>query len=134
MVKIRVEKELCDVIEVTDGKLVAKGCFDLLKLLNEYKSKHGASIDSWPLPLGATHPELLLKETLLKHQGRWVYPYLHEELCHCRAVLTKTVDQAIISGAHTCEKVSRMTSASTACGTCKPDVQSIIDYRLKRPS
>ncbi len=113
------------------AKIEALGCLELLTLLRETVKSQGADVQNWALPVGSTHCQLLLQEVLLKSRQQWIYPYQHMELCHCRAVETETVDQAIIAGAHTCEIVSRQTSASTACGTCRADLQSIIDFRLK---
>lgn len=106
------------------------GCSSLLRLIKEFKLKYGDNLKNWMLPCGSSHAELLLKEALLKMQGNWKFPYSHVEICHCRGVNTSAVDQAIVNGAHTPEKVSRLTSASTACGTCRLDVEKIISYRL----
>ena len=108
----------------------ASGCHALLELIRKKSQTEGNDLNKWTLPMGVSHEELLLKEALLKLQGQWQYPYEHEELCHCRAITTKKVDEAILMGAHTPEKVSRQTSASTACGTCRTDVEKIIAYRL----
>lgn len=108
------------------------GCSHTLKLIKSYKSQYGENVLGWPLPTGQTHSEILLREVILKATGRWHYPYEHEELCHCRNIALKVVDAAIVSGAHDPETVSRLTSASTACGTCRLDVEKIIDYRLGR--
>jgi bacterioferritin-associated ferredoxin len=123
-------------IEISDNsqhkpRVKVVGCTELLSLVRKFQVQYGKDILAWPLPGGSSHSELLLKEVLLKVRGQWTFPYQHEELCHCRSVAAETVDQAIVSGAHTCEIVSRQTSASTACGTCRPDVQNIIDFRLK---
>lgn len=111
-------------------RVKAVACDELLRLLTELKAQHGPDPRQWPLPKGRDHGTLLVRELILKTQGQWQFPYEHQELCHCRAIPTHTVDQAIISGAHTPEAVSRMTSASTACGTCRPDVERILKYRL----
>jgi bacterioferritin-associated ferredoxin len=108
------------------------GCSKLLQLLSQLKQTHGADIKNWTLPEGSSHEILLVRELILKVRGEWQYPYNHAELCHCRTIATHLVDQAILSGAHTPEVVSRRTSASTACGTCRPNVQNIIDYRLQK--
>ncbi len=105
-------------------------CHELYELLQQNRKHHGDNIKNWPIPQGTTHSELLLKELLLKTQGQWAFPYQADELCHCRNVPTAIVDQAILAGAHTPEAVSRWTSASTACGTCRADVEKIIKYRL----
>ncbi len=106
------------------------GCHELNQFLTNYRQHHGDNIKSWPLPEGLSHSELLLKELLLKIKGQWNFPYQADELCHCRCVPTAIVDQAILAGAHTPEAVSRWTSASTACGTCRSDVEKMINYRL----
>ena len=77
-----------------------------------------------------SHAEIVIREFVMKLKGTWDYPYKDEEICHCRHVKTKTVDQAIVNGAHTHELASRWTGCSTACGTCKPDVEKIIKYRI----
>jgi bacterioferritin-associated ferredoxin len=105
-------------------------CQQLLSLLKENKKLHGDSLQAWPLPSQKDHASLFLKEVILRLQNKWQLPYPHAEICHCRAVNTSVVDQAILNGAHTPEKVSRLTSASTACGTCRSDVEKIIAYRL----
>lgn len=107
------------------------GCTELLSLVRKFQVQFGKDPKSWPIPQGTSHSELLLKEVLLKSRGEWKYPYEHAELCHCRSVATEIVDQAIIAGAHQPEVVSRQTGASMACGTCRPEVQKIIDFRLK---
>jgi bacterioferritin-associated ferredoxin len=108
------------------------GCSKLLKLLSDLKNQNGSDISKWPLPDGNSHEALLVRELILRVQNKWAFPYGHDELCHCRTIPTRIVDQAILSGAHSPEVVSRRTSASTACGTCRPNVQSIIDYRLQK--
>lgn len=138
MPSFRAELKGRDLIEIqtadtATGKtqIKAMGCTELLSLIRKHQVQFGKDPQHWPLPSGHTHSELLLKEVLLKARGQWVYPYQHEELCHCRSVTTEKVDQAIVAGAHRPEVVSRQTGASTSCGTCRPDVQKIIDFRLK---
>ncbi len=106
------------------------GCFEMHELLYQNRKRHGDNVKTWPIPTGLGHSELLLKELLLKINGQWNFPYEADEICHCRNVRTEVVDQAILAGAHTPEAVSRWTSASTACGTCRADVEKIIKYRL----
>lgn len=82
-----------------------------------------------PPPSGRDPAMVLMREIVAKLSGEWKFPYDQEELCHCRCVPTTVVDQAIIEGADTPEKVSEQTSASTACGTCRFDVEAILAYR-----
>ncbi len=125
-------------IEIPENSPEAKprfkaiGCTDLLSLVRKFQVQFGKDPNVWPLPEGVSHSELLLKEVLLKMRGQWDFPVLEAELCHCRSVLTETVDQAIVAGAHSCPVVIRRTSASSSCGTCRPDVQKLIDFRLRK--
>ncbi|MBX3041001.1 MAG: (2Fe-2S)-binding protein [Bdellovibrionaceae bacterium] len=106
------------------------GCAKLLHFLESQKALHGKDPAQWPLPEGLDHHELLVKELILKLRGQWVHPYQEDEVCHCRTVSLQTVEEAILAGAHSPEAVSRWTSASTSCGTCRPDVARIIAFRL----
>jgi bacterioferritin-associated ferredoxin len=105
------------------------GCTATLNLIRSCKQAHGEDLSKWPLPEGFDHSSLLLKEALQKRAGDWRFPYAHEELCHCRAVSAERVNQAILAGAHTAAQVSRLTSASTACGTCRPEVENLLRWR-----
>lgn len=141
--KVKVELDGRDCIEVEyegeslppTGKLLKVsmvGCMEMMDMMQKMKRHFGADIQSWPLPEGEDHASLLLRELILRLRGEWSFPYAEEELCHCRNIPAHNVDQAVIGGAHSPEVVSRQTSASTACGTCRPQVQKIIDYRLGR--
>ena len=117
--------------EVLKGQLKGIGGPEFLHLLEKWRSQLNGPLKNIPLPPGQKPEAMLIREVLLKARGEWQPPYEQEQLCHCRSVATKTVDQAIIAGAHCPKKVSRMTSASTACGTCQPDVEAMIEYRKK---
>lgn len=143
--KIKVELEGRDFIEVEcEGdnpqapgavkKVSMLGCAEFMEMMQKMRRHFGPDLGKWPLPEGQDHSSLLLKEMILKLRGEWAFPYADEELCHCRTIPTHVVDQAIIAGAHSPEVVTRQTSASTACGTCRPEVQKIIDYRLGKKS
>ena len=129
-----VELEGCDRLELTQNSGISSlkviGCSKLLLLLHQLKQQFGNEVQQWTLPEGSAHEILLVRELILKAKDQWNHPYLHEELCHCRAIPTRVVDQAILLGAHTPEVVTRRTSASSACGTCRPDVEKIIAFRL----
>ena len=143
MMKIRVELDGRDYIEVEcEGedlqrpgvlkKVSILGCSEFMDMMQKMRKNFGADLSKWPIPEGVDHPSLLLKEMILKLKGEWKFPYADDEVCHCRNISTHTVDQAVIAGAHSPEVVTRQTSASTACGTCRPEVQKIIDYRIKK--
>lgn len=106
------------------------GCHHLFDFLADHKSKYGSNLMKWPMPAGSDHVSLLVRELLLKLNGQWVHVYPHDEVCHCRNVSLETIEQAIFMGAQTPEMVSKWTSASTACGTCRADVEKILQFRL----
>lgn len=112
-------------------KLNAKGCLPLLKLIDRWRDYIKKNVQLIPCPEGKEHHDLLLKELVLKIKGEWQIVYPHVELCHCRVVQTQVVESAIVSGAHSLEKVSRVTSAGTGCGTCRSDIEEILKYRVK---
>lgn len=110
------------------------GCEALLTLVQDLRARFGDDPAKWEPPAGPAHQEILVREFIQRLKGEWKLPYAHDELCHCRMIPTRVVDQAIVAGAHTPEAVSRATSASTACGTCRPDVEKILAYRLAKSS
>ena len=109
-----------------------KGCLDLLRMAETLKQSHGGDPRLWPLPVGQDHSSLLLREFILKLKSQWNFPYEHDELCHCRSIQAKVVDEAIVAGADTVERVSRETLAGTGCGTCRPEIQKIMAFRRFR--
>src|SRR5690349_12642395 len=121
---------------IASGVLRGIGGPEMLTLLQAWKNRWHGSLKALCTPSGNSGPELMLRELILKAKGEWKFPYQEAELCHCRAVPLEVVDQAIMHGAHTPEIVSRWTSASTACGTCRKDVTAILNYRLesKKPA
>lgn len=111
-------------------KVTFRGCTEMMDLMLSMRRDFGIDPATWPVPEGDSHAEMLLRELVLKVRGEWFLAYKEAEVCHCRKVSAATVDEAILAGAHTPQMVSRQTSASTACGTCRPDVQKMIDHRL----
>jgi NAD(P)H-nitrite reductase large subunit len=96
-----------------------------------YRNKITGKLQDLALPEGHSTAELLIAEAILKARGEWHPTFTDEEVCHCRGVSLAVVDAAILCGAHTAEKVSAWTSASTACGTCRPDVETHLRFRLR---
>jgi bacterioferritin-associated ferredoxin len=121
-----------DRLEVTSLKpfqMKITGCHSLHKKLSELRTQFGGDLSQWPLQNDFSHVGLLINELILKIKEKWNHPYPHDEVCHCRNVTLETVEQAIMNGAETPEMVSKWTMASTACGTCRPDVEKILKYR-----
>ena len=112
------------------SKLSGIGGPELLDILEEWRPKLVGDLHQLKIPNGQKSGHILIREALLKACGKWNFPIMTEYLCHCRGIKTATVDRAVITGAHTPQEVTRRTSASTGCGTCQPDVESVIDYRL----
>ena len=106
--------------------IACSACLGLIRQLQSTKKL----VKDWDLPKGNSHSEILLRELILRARGAWKFPYADQELCHCRAVTTRRVDQAIIAGAHTMEQIRRATSATTGCGTCWDHIEKIIKYRI----
>lgn len=128
--ELTIEVQLDSNQVIQNGTIRVIGSSKLIELAKTYRPLLKGDLKSIPLPQGTDRETMCFREALLKLRGEWNFPYQDEEICHCRAVPTEIVDQAICSGAHSPQKVSRMTSASTACGTCRPDVAAIIKYRI----
>lgn len=137
---ITVELENRDRIELThsdDGNVTSvkgTGCLELLNKIKTLKSMLPEKATELFVFLDQTHSSLMINEAILKAMGKWNYPYTEEELCHCRAIPLAKVDAAIVAGFHTVDEIAEQTSAGTACGTCRSNSQSCIEFRLKDPS
>lgn len=123
-------RDRLEVTSLSPFKMKVIGCEELSRKLNELKTRFGSDIAKWETLASRDHASLLINELILKLQNKWTHPYQQDEVCHCRTVSLETVEQAILCGAHSPEMVSRWTSASTACGTCRPDVEKILKFRL----
>ena len=134
--KIPGREELDLQLEVDAAGVIQKsflrgvGNRSFLETVNTYRGQLKGRLADLPLPSGNSSAELLLREAILKLRNEWHPVYTEEELCHCRCVPFRVVDAAVVGGAHTPEKVSAWTSASTACGTCRPDVEAHLRFRL----
>jgi len=118
-----------DVISYDDQtqELKVQGCPSLsgevLKLKNLLLDP-----SNWPYQNGDDHVALLLNKFILKIQNKWVLPYPHQELCHCRQVPTEVVEEIVILGAKTRQEVSQRSRAGTGCGSCRKDIDSVLAY------
>ena len=50
------------------------------------------------------------------------------QICDCNAVTKADIVEAVLSGARTLAAISDATRACTGCGTCRPQVQAILDF------
>ena len=123
-------RDLLKVTSLEPFKMEVIACHKLMQTLNDLKKQFGENIKSWPMPTGIDHASLLIKELILKLNDQWKHVYLDDEVCHCRTISLEMIELAIFHGATTAERVTQMTTASSACGTCRPDVEKILKFRL----
>ncbi len=109
-------------------KLEAKGCLAFLRAVDQLRKVPDFS--QYSLPEEKDHVSLMIKEFLLRLRGEWELPYKEEELCHCRQIATEFVDQAIVAGNHDLQSIGKQCQAGITCGSCKPDIEDLLKYRL----
>ena len=122
--------------KILSAEISAIACPECLKEIQNLKQSlqtYKNDFSKLPLPEGDHHSAMLLREVLLKLRNEWAFPYKEEELCHCRNVTTQTVDACIMGGTFSVSEIGEKTMAGTACGTCRPVSQMLIDYRLNDP-
>lgn len=118
------------ILEVNPVKMELKVSGAVMELLLQCKKQFGVNLINWVVPQGHSQAELIVKELILTARGEWKIPFDQSEVCHCRLVSLDKINLAILDGAHDLESVRRVTSASSACGTCHMDVENIIQHRL----
>ncbi len=128
--ELKVQLKLDDNKNIISAELQGIGGPEFVKAIKNYRGELKGLVSDLSAPTGSEPHEIMLREMVLRLKGQWSPPYKDEEVCHCRVVATTTVDLAICTGAHTSRQVSELTAASTACGTCRPDVEAMIKYRL----
>ena len=114
-------------IQITGMKAI--GSLDFLNLSHRYKTDLNGPIDKIVVPTGDTPSEMIWREVILTLKNEWTSPVDIEEICHCRKIMTQVVDRAIVYGAHDVDSVRRKTSANTGCGTCRPDIEKLLEHR-----
>jgi len=55
------------------------------------------------------------------------------KVCLCKSVSKEQILKAIEGGCVSVADIARETMATTGCGTCKKDVQRILDQTLVKP-
>src|SRR4051812_48972953 len=97
----------------------AFGCDELLLAAHAAAERFkNENLNDISLNSGISHWDILIDEIINKLKGTYKFPLEDEELCHCRKIAAKKVDESVVLGAHTPEKVRAWTSASSGCGTC----------------
>lgn len=130
-ITVSIENQDSITAEIKEGSIhfIGEGCLDLLtmcKTLNEKKITDAFKIE---LPKGNDHVSMLFRELIAKLKEVWNFPYTEEEICHCRAIPTKVVDEAILNGLHKVEEIGKYCSAGVTCGNCRTDIENILNYR-----
>ena len=105
----------------------AQGCEEILSTLRNLRREQGEKISEWVIEKPSCHSEFLVKKLVYLVRGI-AAPYSHEEICHCRKVLTGQIEEAIFNGALDVETLKRLTTAGTSCGTCSPDLEDLIAF------
>lgn len=130
--ELRAHLELNEKGEIVRAELLGIGGPEFVEAVKNFRSQLRGAVSGLVAPAGVKPHAIMLRELVLRLKGEWRPPYTEDEICHCRVISTAAVDLAICTGAHTAKQVSELTSASTACGTCRPDVEAMIRYRLAK--
>lgn len=122
-------RDCLSLIQDVSGKISLRvtGCRELHEKVQMLKNKFGIDLSQWQVAEPKDHSDFLIRKLLFQIRKQ-SSPYLHEELCHCRMVPTKRVEDAIFNGAASVEELRRITTASTSCGTCHPDLESLLQF------
>ena len=116
---------------ITDIHFRTNGCFDMIAAAKNIVATQKGRPLSQLSHKGANHWDILIREVFERVNGTFKFPNVETEVCHCRRIPATRIDEAIILGAHTPEQVTAWTTASSGCGTCRPEVEKIIAFRLK---
>lgn len=112
--------------EILEAELTGIGGPELLEVIKDWRIKLKGNIGTLSMPSSSHYADLMMKSLLQRAQGKWATQMPDHEVCHCRAVSLQKIENAILAGAQTPEKISRWTQASTQCGTCRKDVIEIL--------
>jgi assimilatory nitrate reductase catalytic subunit len=55
-------------------------------------------------------------------------------ICACKGVDERTIQQVIINGASTLDAVMRACGAGSECGSCKPEIQQLLQSSFAEAS
>lgn len=129
-IKLNLQLEGNRIIQAEITSVACPECLEEIKKMKMNLRVHAGDFSKMPLPEGDHHSAILVRELISKSRSEWAFPYKDIELCHCRNVNTDIVDACIIGGIHRVSEIGEKTMAGTACGTCRPMTQMLIDYRL----
>ena len=84
-----------------------------------------AYLESKQLP--STRAELLMAPAVESKSVTAEHIPDSAQICDCNAVTKAEIVQAVLEGARSVAAVSQVTRACTGCGSCKPEVQAIVE-------
>jgi bacterioferritin-associated ferredoxin len=114
-------------IKFENNQITAVGSKQLLEKVNSLAKKFGIDPQKWPLQKPVESGDDILINELIEKANARPFIYNHEELCHCRMVKTELVRQVIKQGCRSIAEVSRTTMAGTGCGSCRKDIDDVLD-------
>jgi len=119
--------------KISRASFQAQGCLSLLEAVGKaVQSFQGKKVMDLAWSASLEHWDQLILEAISRLQGKYDRPYKEDEMCHCRKVPTDKIETAIVLGAHTPERVKAWTTAGSGCGTCRPNVQALIEFRVQK--
>lgn len=80
--------------------------------------------------LVANKTELSEKRLSLLRSGKKAEPVIGKLVCSCNSVGVGNIQQQIKSGCHSLKEICAVTGAGTGCGSCRPEVQRLMDEVL----
>ncbi len=129
MIKSEIPFKAC--IEFSEKSLSFSGPIQLQNKINAVIRDFGKNPVNWP-PQGVVDGyDILLNEFILKCQNNYKIPYKHDEICHCRMVQTEKVLNTIKQDLFSVAEIGRVTMAGTGCGSCKKDIDDLLNYLIK---
>lgn len=75
--------------------------------------------------------DVLINQWIKLVKGQKTSCYPHDELCHCRMIPLDVVENAIKQGVFKQSEISRVTLAGTGCGSCKKDIEEVLQFHIK---
>ncbi|MNH33849.1 Nitrite reductase [NAD(P)H] [compost metagenome] len=80
--------------------------------------------------LVANKTELSEKRLSLLRSGKKTEPVIGKLVCSCNSVGSGNIQQQVKNGCHSLKEVCSVTGAGTGCGSCRPEVQRLLDEIL----
>ncbi|MCO4294111.1 molybdopterin-dependent oxidoreductase [Solitalea sp. MAHUQ-68] len=80
----------------------------------------------------ANRTELSEKRLTLLRSGKTAEPVIGKLVCSCNSVGAGNIQQQIKKGCLTLKEICSATGAGTGCGSCRPQVQQILDEELSQ--